>query len=88
MSREETSTGFAWLTGPSRRLIGSPDADVVRLDVSDLDQCRSACNDIDTVIHLAAEPSPEADFYGAFWPTTLLGRTTCSRPQPRRGAGG
>lgn len=32
------------------------------LDLQDLAACQQACKGIDTVIHLAADPSPEADF--------------------------
>src|SRR5215212_2425799 len=32
------------------------------LDLQDLPACRQACAGIDMVIHLAADPSPEADF--------------------------
>jgi NAD+ dependent glucose-6-phosphate dehydrogenase len=41
--------------------------EIVRLDIADADACREACVGIDTVIHLAADPSPEAD-----WETSLL----------------
>jgi nucleoside-diphosphate-sugar epimerase len=41
--------------------------EVVRLDVDDAAACRLACEGIDTVVHLAADPSPEAD-----WGTSLL----------------
>jgi NAD+ dependent glucose-6-phosphate dehydrogenase len=41
--------------------------EIVRLDIADADACREACTGIDTVIHLAADPSPEAD-----WETSLL----------------
>src|SRR5215212_12118504 len=43
------------------------DHEIVHLDVADADACREACADIDTVIHLAADPSPDAD-----WETSLL----------------
>src|SRR5215210_4888441 len=36
------------------------DHEVVRLNIADADACREACADIDTVVHLAADPSPEA----------------------------
>jgi nucleoside-diphosphate-sugar epimerase len=34
----------------------------VLLDIVDADACREAVKGIDTVVHLAADPSPEADF--------------------------
>ena len=37
----------------------------VLLDTSDLGQFTSACEGIDVVVHLAADPSPSADFYGS-----------------------
>ena len=41
--------------------------EVVRLDVADPAACRAACEGIDSVVHLAADPSPEAD-----WESSLL----------------
>ncbi len=41
--------------------------EVVRLNVADAEACALACAGIDTVVHLAADPSPEAD-----WETSLL----------------
>jgi nucleoside-diphosphate-sugar epimerase len=40
---------------------------VIRLDVTDAADCAAACQGIDTVIHLAADPSPDAD-----WEASLL----------------
>jgi hypothetical protein len=40
-----------------------PGDEVIRLDVADLDACQVSCSDIDTVVHLAASPSPGSDFY-------------------------
>ena len=37
--------------------IGSP-ATVISFNIADLDACRAACANIDTVLHLAADPSP------------------------------
>lgn len=37
--------------------------EAVRLDVSDPGACRAACQGMDTVVHLAANPSPRAPFY-------------------------
>lgn len=39
--------------------------EVMVLDVAELDAVQRACAGIDTVVHLAADPSPEADFYGS-----------------------
>ncbi|MGH2618286.1 MAG: NAD-dependent epimerase/dehydratase family protein [Thermomicrobiales bacterium] len=40
---------------------------IVSLDVADADACAQACVGIDTIVHLAADPSPEAD-----WESSLL----------------
>ena len=47
--------------------------EVIALDVADLDACREACRGIDTVVHLAADPSPEADFYGSLLDNNVKG---------------
>ena len=47
--------------------------DVVTLDVADLDACRAACAGIDTVLHLAADPSPDADFYASLLANNIKG---------------
>jgi nucleoside-diphosphate-sugar epimerase len=43
-------------------LTGTPGEahEVIRLDVSDLAACHAACAGIDTVVHLAADPRPDA----------------------------
>jgi NAD+ dependent glucose-6-phosphate dehydrogenase len=38
---------------------------VIEADVSDLAVCQELCTGIDTVVHLAADPSPSADFYAS-----------------------
>ena len=38
---------------------------VFALDAADLAECQAACAGMDVVIHLAADPSPVADFYGS-----------------------
>jgi nucleoside-diphosphate-sugar epimerase len=47
--------------------------EIVPLDVADLDGCRAACAGIDTVVHLAADPSPEADFAGSLLENNIRG---------------
>ena len=47
--------------------------EIVAIDVADLDACRSACRSIDTVVHLAADPSPEADFYDSLLDNNIKG---------------
>lgn len=45
----------------------------ITLDVADLDAVRQACAGIDTVVHLAADPSPAADFYGSLLESNIKG---------------
>jgi nucleoside-diphosphate-sugar epimerase len=46
--------------------LGDPRGQAVfELDAADPDACQAACAGIDVVIHLAADPSPAADFYGS-----------------------
>ncbi|RYE73247.1 MAG: NAD(P)-dependent oxidoreductase [Oxalobacteraceae bacterium] len=48
--------------------------DVVQLDITDLAACMQACAGIDTVIHLAAEVSPDiSDFMTTLLPTNIVG---------------
>ena len=47
--------------------------EVVRLNIADADACRQACVGIDTVIHLAADPSPEADWESSLLPNNIAG---------------
>jgi hypothetical protein len=47
--------------------------EVVPLNVADLDACRAACSGIDTVVHLAASPSPGSDFYADLLESNIKG---------------
>jgi nucleoside-diphosphate-sugar epimerase len=47
--------------------------EVVRLNIADADACQEACADIDTVVHLAADPSPEADWKSSLLPNNIEG---------------
>lgn len=47
--------------------------DVVRLDVADAEACARACAGIDTVVHLAADPSPEAAWEGSLLANNIQG---------------
>jgi NAD+ dependent glucose-6-phosphate dehydrogenase len=49
------------------------DHEIARLDVADSDACREACAAVDTVIHLAADPSPEADWESSLLPNNIRG---------------
>lgn len=42
-------------------------------DLSDAAACHGACEEVDVVVHLAADPSPEADFENAVLPNTIVG---------------
>lgn len=48
-------------------------AETISLDVADLDACRVACTGVDTVVHLAADPSPDATFYGTLLDSNIKG---------------
>jgi uronate dehydrogenase len=45
----------------------------VSLDIRDLSSCLEACKGIDTVIHLAADASPDADFMTSLVPVNIVG---------------
>ena len=47
--------------------------EVFALDVADLDACQAACRGMDVVLHLAADPSPAADFYGSLLDNNIKG---------------
>ncbi|HEV2529919.1 MAG TPA: NAD(P)-dependent oxidoreductase [Thermomicrobiales bacterium] len=55
------------------KLSGSGGHEVVQLDVADLESCRAACAGIDVVIHLAADPSPDADFHDSLLANNITG---------------
>jgi|EP01043_Picozoa_sp_COSAG02_P030156 NAD+ dependent glucose-6-phosphate dehydrogenase len=48
----------------------------VQLDTSDLHQFVDACHGIDVVVHLAADASPSADFYGSLLDRNV--KSTCN----------
>jgi uronate dehydrogenase len=47
--------------------------EVVELDVTDPNSCLRACLGIETVIHLAADASPRAEFTTSLLPTNIVG---------------
>jgi nucleoside-diphosphate-sugar epimerase len=54
--------------------VGAPNEhDLVELDVANLNACRVACQDMDAVVHLAADPSPEAEFYDSLLENNVKG---------------
>lgn len=55
------------------RPIADPDGhEHLEADLVQLDAAREACAGIDTVLHLAADPSPRATFYGTLLPLNIL----------------
>jgi nucleoside-diphosphate-sugar epimerase len=53
--------------------IDDADSNSVGFDISDLDSFRSACEGIDTVVHLAADPRQRADFYETLLDRNIVG---------------
>lgn len=47
--------------------------EVVHLDITDLDACMRACAGVHSVLHLAADPLPDADFHSSLLPTNIVG---------------
>ncbi len=45
----------------------------LHLDVTDEQACRQACEGVDAVLHLAADPDPEADFRSSVLPVNVVG---------------
>ncbi|CAI1119940.1 Cholesterol dehydrogenase [Serratia liquefaciens] len=50
-----------------------PDDEIISFDIADIEACRAACANIDTVLHLAADPSPDADFCNSLMDNNILG---------------
>jgi len=45
----------------------------VRVDITELDQMQDACEGMDTIVHLAATPNPNAQFYDTLLPLNITG---------------
>jgi nucleoside-diphosphate-sugar epimerase len=55
-----------------RRAVDAPgEHETYVADLVDLESARQACREIDTVIHLAADPSPRATFYDTLLPLNI-----------------
>ena len=53
--------------------VRSPDHEVLKFDIADLAACQQACRDVDVVVHLAADPSPSADFHASLLNNNIVG---------------
>lgn len=49
------------------------DDQALAFDITDLQACRAACVNVDTVLHLAADASPDADFCSSLMNNNILG---------------
>lgn len=58
---------------PSQEFKPREGEEVVHLDVSSATACQEACQGMDAVLHLAADPAPEADFYGSLLENNVKG---------------
>ncbi len=63
--------------GTSTRLIDAlaPHEELVEFDCADYDAFLAACDGVHTVVHLAADPSPSADFYGSLLQRNIVGKS-------------
>jgi nucleoside-diphosphate-sugar epimerase len=59
--------------------------EVLHLDVSDATACAAACAGVDTVIHLAADPSPEAEWEPSLLPNNICGTLNVFRAASEAG---
>jgi len=59
--------------------------EAVAFDIADLDACHRACRGMDVVVHLAADASPGADFYGSLLHNNLLGTYNVFRAAKQEG---
>ncbi len=51
----------------------APHEEYIEPDITDLEAFTAACEGIDTVLHLAADPSPKADFYQSLLSLNIIG---------------
>ncbi len=49
------------------------DHEVVQFDIADLTACQRTCRQIDTVVHLAADANPHAEFYDSLLDNNIKG---------------
>ncbi len=55
------------------KLTGIEPHEAFPLDVADPDACQEACKGIDTVVHMAANPSPQSGFYETLLDSNIKG---------------
>lgn len=67
------SDRYALRLADVREVPGAGDAETVQLDVGDLGAFRGACDGVDTVVHLAADPRMSADFYETLLDRNIVG---------------
>ena len=72
---------------PSEILEEPESHEVVECDVSDLESCRRVCEGMDVVVHLAADPSTQADFYGSLLENNIKGTYNVFRAAQDVGCG-
>ena len=51
----------------------APHEELVEFDCADYDAFLAACEGVHTVVHLAADPSPSAEFYGSLLQRNIVG---------------
>ena len=59
--------------GTDLRATLAPHEELVEFDCADYDGFAAACEGVHTVVHLAADPSPSAEFYESLLPRNILG---------------
>jgi nucleoside-diphosphate-sugar epimerase len=59
--------------------------EVMQLDISDAAACTAACAGVDTVVHLAADPSPEAAWESSLLPNNICGTLNVFRAASEAG---
>jgi uronate dehydrogenase len=52
---------------------GGGDYEAIHLEIADLDACQQACEQMDTVVHLAADANPAAQFYDSLLDNNIKG---------------
>ena len=73
-----TIRGGAETGGTSLSDTLAPHEEVVEFDCADYDAFVAACKGVHTVVHLAADPSPSADFYGSLLQRNIVGESLSS----------